>query len=407
MPVGSPPLSTGLLLVAMTALAALSIDITLPSLPSTARALGTDVATTQLTLSVFFFGFAIAQLVVGPLSDRFGRRPVVVAGMAGYTVASIVCALTTTIETLIAARLVQAVCACAGPVLGRAMVRDLYGADRATRVLANMMTVFAFVPAVAPMLGGLIETTIGWRWNYALMAAYGALVVTAIVLHLAESNRTLNPYALSPRHLLANYTALLRTRSYLGYALTSAFTSGGLLAYISGSSFVFIEAYGLSPGEFGLFFGSIAIGVLTGSRIAARIGGARGPRATVALGTWFTLAGSGAAALIAATGLPAPGYGAATAITVAQVFYMVGLGTIMPAGTAGAIAPYPQMAGTASALIGFMQMTFGAISGALVGHLFDGSARPMAFLIFAFALAARAAFTLVPAARPPSPGATP
>ncbi len=397
----SPPLSTGLLLVAMTALAALSIDITVPSLPSTARALGTDVATTQLTLSIFFFGFASAQLVVGPLSDRFGRRPIVIIGMTGYTLASIVCTFTTTIETLIAARLVQAVCACAGPVLGRAMVRDLYGPERATRVLANMMTVFAFVPAVAPMVGGFVEMTVGWRWNYALMAAYGAVVVAAIVLHLGESNRMLNRNALSPRHLLANYGSLLRTRTYLGYALTSAFTSGGLLAYISGSSFVFIEAFGVAPAEFGFFFGAIAIGVLIGSRVAARTSGRRGTQATVRLGTWFTLAGSGATALIAATGMPEPGYGAALAVTAAQVCYMIGLGTIMPAGTAGAIAPYPQMAGTASALIGFMQMTFGAITGVIVGHLFDGSARPMAFLIFACALAARAAFALVPA-RPAS-----
>jgi DHA1 family bicyclomycin/chloramphenicol resistance-like MFS transporter len=397
-PMTSPSLSTGIILVAMTALAALSIDITVPSLPSTARALGTDVATTQLTLSIFFFGFAFAQLVVGPLSDRFGRRPIVIIGMTGYTIASIVCALTPTIETLIAARLVQAVCACAGPVLGRAMVRDIYGPERAMRALANMMTVFAFVPAIAPMIGGVIEGTIGWRWNYALMATYGALVVGAIVLHLGESNRALNRNALSPRHLFANYTGLLRTRTYRGFALTQAFTSGGLLAYISGSSFVFIEAFGVTPVEYGFFFGAIAAGVLVGSRISASMSGRRGPLATVRLGTWFTLAGSGAMAVIAAIG--PTGYVAAFAVTSAQICFMVGLGTIMPASTAGAIAPYPQMAGTASALIGFLQMTFGAVTGATVGHLFDGSARPMAFLIFACALAARACLAFVPRPNP-------
>jgi DHA1 family bicyclomycin/chloramphenicol resistance-like MFS transporter len=388
-----------ILLVAMTALAALSIDITVPSLPATARALGTDVATTQLTLSTFFFGFAMAQILVGPLSDRFGRRPIIIIGMTGYTLASIVCAVTTTIETLIAARLVQAVCASAGPVLGRAMVRDIYGPERAARALANLMTVFVLVPAIAPMVGGFIQAAFGWRWNYALMATYGALVVSGVVLHLGESNRMLNRNALSPRHLLANYAGLLRTRTYLGYALTSGFTSGGLLAYISGSSFVFIEAFGVRSAEFGFFFGAIAAGALTGSRIAAHVVGRRGTQATVRLGTWFTLGGSGAMALIAALGVPAPGYAAAIAVTAAQICYMIGLGTIMPASTAGAIAPYPQMAGTAAALIGFMQMTFGAITGAVVGHLFDGSARPMAFLIFACALAARAGFMLVPSAR--------
>jgi DHA1 family bicyclomycin/chloramphenicol resistance-like MFS transporter len=389
-----------ILLVAMTALAALSIDITVPSLPATAIALGTDVATTQLTLSTFFFGFAIAQIVVGPLSDRFGRRPIVIIGMTGYTLASIVCAVTTTIETLIAARLVQAVCASAGPVLGRAMVRDIYGPERAARALANLMTVFVLVPAIAPMVGGFIQAAFGWRWNYALMATYGALVVSAIVLHLGESNRLLNRNALAPRHLLMNYAGLLRTRTYLGYALTSGFTSGGLLAYISGSSFVFIEAFGVRSAEFGFFFGAIAAGALTGSRISAYLSGRRGTQGTVRFGTWFTLGGSGVMALIAASGVPAPGYAAAIAVTAAQICYMVGLGTIMPASTAGAIAPYPQMAGTAAALIGFMQMTFGAITGAIVGHLFDGSARPMAFLIFFCALAARASFALVRAPVP-------
>jgi DHA1 family bicyclomycin/chloramphenicol resistance-like MFS transporter len=206
----------------------------------------------------------------------------------------------------------------------------------------------------------------------------------------------LNRHALSPRHLIANYGGLLRTRTYLGYALTQAFTSGGLLAYISGSSFVFIEAFGVRPAEFGFFFGAIAAGVLTGSRISAYSSGRRGTQATVRLGTAFTLTGSAAMALIALSGVPAPGYTAAFAVTAAQICYMVGLGIIMPASTAGAIAPYPQMAGTASALIGFMQMTFGAITGATVGHLFDGSARPMALLIFGCALAARAAFALVP-----------
>jgi DHA1 family bicyclomycin/chloramphenicol resistance-like MFS transporter len=247
-----------------------------------------------------------------------------------------------------------------------------------------------------PRDGGFIQEAFGWRWNYALMATYGALVVSAVVLHLGESNRMLNRNALSPRHLLANYAGLLRTRTYLGYALTSGFTSGGLLAYISGSSFVYIEAFGVRSAEFGFFFGAIAAGALTGSRIAAHVVGRGGTQATVRLGTWFTLGGSGAMALIAASGVPAPGYAAAIAVTAAQICYMIGLGTIMPASTAGAIAPYPQMAGTAAALIGFMQMTFGAITGAVVGHLFDGSARPMAFLIFACALAARAGFMLVP-----------
>ena len=387
---------TGAVLVAMTALAALSIDITLPSLPATQRSFGSDVATTQLTLSVFFFGFACGQLVVGPLSDRFGRRPIVIGGMVGYALASVVCAFAPSIEALIAARLVQALCACSGPVLGRAIVRDLYGPERAARMLANMMAVFALVPAFAPVIGGMIESMLGWRWSYALVAFYGACLVVAIVWRIDETNRAPNLRALSPRHLAKNYGSLLASRTFMSFALGNCFASGGLLAYISGSSFVMIEAFGVKPAEFGFFFGSIAIGVMAGSRVAARMTGRRGIPATIRFGARFLVAGAVAMSAVALTGVPAPGYGAAAAIMLAQICYMVGLGIVMPAGTAGAIAPYPHMAGTASALVGFSQMGMGSFTGALVARLFDGTAVPMALLILGCALISAAAGRLAP-----------
>lgn len=387
---------TGLVLVAMTALAALSIDITLPSLPATQRSFSTDVATAQLTLSVFFIGFACGQLVVGPLSDRFGRRPIVLGGLVGFAITSIVCALAPSIETLIAARFVQALCACAGPVLGRAIVRDLYGPERAARMLANMMTVFAFMPAAAPMVGGLIDATLGWRWSYGLIAFYGGCLVITVFWRLGETNRMLNPRALVPRHLAKNYGALLASRTFLSYALGNAFASGGLLAYISGSSFVMIEAFGVKPAEFGVFFGSIAIGVIIGSRVSAGMTGRRGIPATIRFGARFLVAGGLAMSVIALSGFPAPGYGAAVAVALSQICYMVGLGIVMPAGTAGAIAPYPQMAGTASALVGFAQMGSGAITGAVAARLFDQTALPMALLILGCAFASAAAGRLAP-----------
>ena len=233
------------LLTALVALGPLSTDMYLPALPTLMRAFGAGVAPAQFTLSVFLMGFAFGQLLIGPLSDRFGRRPVLLWGMALYAVASVVCATAGDFQQLTAARLFQALGACCGPVVGRAVVRDVYGRERAARMFAYMAMAMAAAPAVAPMIGGFLTQWPGWRGIFLVLGLVGAGLALALALMLSETNPNLNPEAVRPGRLLANYRLLLGDRRYCGYVLCFAGVFSSLFAFISGSSFVLIDGLGL------------------------------------------------------------------------------------------------------------------------------------------------------------------
>lgn len=373
MPAPSPGLAV--LLTTLVALGPLSTDLYLPSLPGLAVEFATDVARVQLTLSVFLAGFGIAQLAYGPLSDRFGRRPVLLGGLAVYLAASLACVLATGIDALIAARFFQALGACAGPVLGRAIVRDLYGPVHATRVLAYLGGAMALAPMLGPVLGGYLTVWFGWRANFVLLTAFSALQLAATLRLLAESNVHRDPAATRPRRILANYRALAAAPRYLGYLLCFATSYAALFAFISGSSFVLIGVYGFSPQGFGASFGFAVSGYLAGTLIAARLAARHPPRRLV-------LAGAALGAL-SGTAMVALSAGAAGAwgVLLPMFVCMLGTGLVIPNAIAAALAPYPGMAGAASALMGFVQMALAAAVGAMVGHAIDATAMPMALAV--------------------------
>lgn len=364
------------LLTAVVALGPVSTDLYLPSLPAIGRSLEATTGEVQLTLSVFMAGFAISQLAYGPLADRFGRRPVLLGGLAIYFVATLACFLAPSIEWLIAARFVQAVGACAGPVLGRAVVRDVFGRDRSAQVLSYLAMAMALAPAVAPIIGGYLEVLFGWRSNFAALLLLCVLLALTVVWILPETNRHKDPNATRPARLLANYRSLSRDNIYRGYVVTLSLAFSGLFAFISGSAFVLIDIVGLAPDQFGLSFAVIVVGYMVGTFASARLTRRLGHDRMIAIGLAAALAGALPMAAFAFMGVTA-----AVTIIAPMTVVMGGVGMVLPNGMAGAVGPFPQMAGSASALLGFVQMGLAALAGIAVGQLADGTARPMAGMI--------------------------
>lgn len=391
-------LGTSAILIGAVALGPVSTDLYLPSLPSIGRDLGVDVAATQLTLSVFLAAFALVQIPVGPLSDRFGRRPILLGGLAVYALASVLCAFAPSIEALIAARAAQAAGACAGVVLGRAVVRDIYGPDRAARMLAYIGGAVALAPMVGPILGGLVQSLLGWRWNFGILALFAVATLALGLGGLPESNTRRDPRALDPARMAMNFRTLLRHSPFLGFALAVAFSYAGLFAFISGASFVLIDGLGVPAERFGYVFAVVVIGYITGTQIAGRLTLRLGIAHMIWLGGIVSLAGGGAMAALAP--LAAGSSWTILAIVAPMACYTIGTGIVMPNAQAGALGPFPHMAGAASALMGFLQMAIAALVGIAFGQLHDGTPLPMALLVAASGCCSLASFVVL--ARQPS-----
>lgn len=388
-----------LLLTLAVALGPMSTDFYLPSLPALVDYFATDVASVQLTLSVFLAGFAVAQLVYGPLSDRYGRRPVMLAGVTIFTLASIACMLATSVEMLIAARLVQAIGACAGPVLGRAVVRDVYGREGAARMLALIGAAMALAPLIGPIVAGYLTVWFGWRSNFLVLTVYGAVILFGIMAALAETNAHRGEVT-GLAQMLRNYRAFLHSRVWLGYVLCNSATYAGLFAFISGSSFVFITVLGLPPHLFGLCFAAAVAGYIAGTIFSARTVTRLGIERMVLAGAAICALGG-----LAMAGPALAGIETVWSVLAPMILFTIGVGLVMPNSIAGAIGPFPTMTGAASALMGFTQMALAAAVGIGVAAAFDGTARPMAVALALSGVAALAAYRLLIGAseqRPPS-----
>jgi DHA1 family bicyclomycin/chloramphenicol resistance-like MFS transporter len=383
------------LLTALVALGPLSTDLYLPSLPNLARYFAVGVDDIQLTLSVFLVGLATAQLVYGPLSDRFGRRPVLLIGLAIYVIASFVCMLAPSVPVLVLARFVQAVGACVGPVLGRAIVRDVYGREGAARALAYMSAAMALAPAIGPILGGFLEEWFGWRINFLALVIYGSGGLIIAWRILPETNESPDLQAAQPIRILLGYRGLLNHRAYVGYVLCCAFAYSGIFAFISGSSYVLQEVVGLGPIGFGLCFAGVVIGYIIGTIVAGRMSRRLGIDCLIAVGAGIGVVGGALLLALALAGSTRSGLAGALLIVGPMLVFMVGVGLVLPNSIAGAIGPFPRAAGAASALLGFTQMTAAAVIGIAVAALYDGSSVPMTATIAAVAAGVLLAFTLL------------
>ncbi len=372
----SPSFRLAALLTTLVALGPLSTDLYLPSLPTLAAVFSTDAARVQLTLSVFLAGFAVGQLVYGALSDRFGRRPVMLGGLALYLLASVACLFAQSISMLIAARFVQALGACAGPVLGRAIVRDVWGPVEAVRVLAYVSGSMALAPLVGPTLGGFLTVWFGWQSNFVLLALFSALQIAAVWYWLGESNQHLDRSATQPGRIIKNFAILLVDRNYLGYLLALSFSYSALFAFISGSSFVLSTRFGLSPQVFGMCFGLVVAGYVSGSMLSGRLVRRYGGDHLLHVGGWI-----GAFAGAVMWGLERVGVHHLVAVLAPMFFVTLSIGLVMSNAVGRALAPYPKMAGAASSLMGFCQMSMAALVGTLVGHGVDSGATVLSMTV--------------------------
>ncbi|MBN8449875.1 MAG: multidrug effflux MFS transporter [Candidatus Accumulibacter sp.] len=378
-----PSFALAALLTTLVALGPLSTDLYLPALPTLARVFATDAAGVQLTLSVFLAGFACGQIFYGPLSDRFGRRPLMLGGLALFCAGSIGCVLATSIEMLVLARFVQALGACAGPVIGRAVVRDLWGASESARIIAYMGGAMAIAPLLGPTLGGFLTVLFGWQSNFLLLLLIGALQLVAVACMLSESNVHRDPAASHPRQTVANFARLLADRHYLGCLLSFSFSYSALFAFISASSFVLADRHGLTPQVYGLCFGVVIAGYLVGSLASGRLVRRLGSDYLLLRGAWL-----GAIAGVSMAALEFSGVRSIAAILGPMFFCTVATGLVMPNAIARALAPYPAMAGSASALMGFVQMTIAALVGIAVGHALAGGGAVLALAVAVCTVAA-------------------
>jgi DHA1 family bicyclomycin/chloramphenicol resistance-like MFS transporter len=353
----------------------LSIDMYLPALPTIGEALGSGTEGAQATLATFFLGMAAGQLVHGPLADRYGRRRPLLAALILYTGASVACALATEMGWLIALRLLQALGACAGMVIARAVVRDLADRFDPVRMMARLMLVMGAAPILAPLLGGWVAWAAGWRGIFWFLALVGLAAVLACWRGLPETLPPERRRRVPLTQVLGGYALLLRDRHFMGTALASGFALAGMFAYIAGSPFVFIRLHGIAPENYGWFFGAAAAGVIGFGQLSGPLAERLGRPRLFGLALTALAAAGALVALAALLGL---GF---WPLYVALLLYTSALGAILPIGTVLAIQPYGQMAGTASALIGTVQFGLGAVLGGALSLLHDGTALPMAGLV--------------------------
>jgi DHA1 family bicyclomycin/chloramphenicol resistance-like MFS transporter len=361
------------LLAALSAVGPLTTDMYLPSLPDIVRLLGGTTAEGQLTISAYLVGFAVGQIIYGPLSDRHGRKPVLIGAIVLYGLASALCALAASLPMLIGARFLQALGGCGGIVLARAIVRDLYSGARAGRELSLIGSVMALAPVLAPIVGGVLQTAFGWRSVFVTLTAAAALGIAVVWLLLPETLQQRAREPVSPASMLNSYRIVARNSAYLAYLGLAATSYAGLFAWISGASFVLQNLYGLSPFSFGVAFALGSVGYMTGATLAARMVERLGLDGTIGLGALANTVGG--LAMMAAVGF---GLTSATSLVVPIAIYLAGLGMVLPQSIAGAMTPFPERAGAASALLGFIQQAVAALCGAAVGLLLGKTAWPLA-----------------------------
>lgn len=373
-----------LILGALAAFGPLATDMYLPAFPALARAFSTDAAAVQGTLATYFVGLALGQAVWGPISDRYGRKPSILFGLALFVAASVACAFATSIESLWFSRFWQAIGGCVGMVLGRAAVRDVYKGADAAYFYSRLLIVLGMAPIIAPFFGGQILVFFGWRAIFWALGLFGIACFLAVWLQLPETLPPARRASGGVGSVLKSYGKLLRDRHFLGFTLPSNFAFAGMFAYIAGSPFVFIELFGVSPERFGLLFGLNAIGIVIASQINARLVHRFGPASLLrtALLVYFAAAVALFVAAFTKAGLVA---------VAAPLFFAVAMmGVVPPNSMALALEPYPHAAGSASALSGAMQFSVGAPIVALLGVLHDGSALPMACIVAGCGLVALA-----------------
>jgi DHA1 family bicyclomycin/chloramphenicol resistance-like MFS transporter len=386
----TPAISPGRMAVVgafLIALGPISMNLYTPALTRLAAELATTDAMIKASVSAYLFGFALAQLVCGPLSDRFGRRPVLIGCLCLYLVGAALGGIAESGAALLAARLVQGIGACASVALSRVMVADQFEGDRAARIMSLMSMILSLAPAAAPVIGGALVVHASWRFLFVAMAAYGAALLI-VAWRLPETHRTPDPYAIRPRRVLANYVYLMTSPPFLGDVLLSALMVGGYYTVAAVAPFVLMGRIGLSPTQFGAvsacYMGAYFAGALATNRLLLWISAAR----LIRLG--LVLVAGGAIAL----SLDLLVQGASTlGVVGATCVWVFGMAFIVPGLTMSALRRFPKMSGAAAAAMGCLQMSTGFAGSALV-TVFTDSVLAMATIPPAMALLGVAAYLI-------------
>lgn len=343
-------------------------DLYLPALPSLTEGFGAPVSQAQLTLSTLLLAFGISQLFWGPLSDRFGRRPVLLCGLGAYTLASVGCALAASMPLLIVWRTVQGAAMGAGVMAARAIVRDLYAPEIGARMMSRGLTGLGVIACVCAPVGGLLADLWGWRYALTTLALFGALSLTVVVLRFEETIPRRNPLALQPATLVTTWLTILRHPTFLAWSALTTTVYAGLFTFLASSSFVFIKVLGLTRTQYGLVMFSMSFAYMSGTVLCRLLLPRFGVRRSVALAGVLTLVGGTLTGVLALAGLHN-----AWAIMLPYYVFMLAHGVHQPCGQSGAVGPFPQAAGAASALNGFLMMLAAFGVGGWIGMRLDGT----------------------------------
>jgi MFS transporter, DHA1 family, multidrug resistance protein len=378
------------LLMAMTAIGPTSLNIVVPALPNLSAIFAAGPDTVQLAVSLFLVGLAVAQLLMGPLSDRFGRRPVVLGGLALTATASIAALAAPNVTLFIVARIAQAVGAATGIVVGRAIIRDLFDRDRSASMIGLVATAMVVAPMVSPLVGGILETTLGWKAIFVFVAAVTIGVLTWAAFTLPETHG--RQPAAGDGGFFAEARRLARSRLFHGYVLCAAFGSGSFFAFLGGGPHVVVTMMGRSSAEYGIWFAISSIGYMSGNFTASRLSVRVGVDRMILWGLAIEAIGA-VASITCSFGHE---FGPAV-VFLPQMVTAFGNGVMLPNAIAGAVSIRPQAAGTASGVVGCVQMAIGAAFVQLGGLVLLGAhtALPMAALIAAVVVAYALAFALL------------
>ena len=386
-----PAASVVLILSLLLGLQPITTDLYLPALPALTASFGAPMGQAQLTLTALLLAFGLSQLVWGPLSDRFGRRPILLIGMSTYVLAAVASALAPSMALLIVCRTVQGAAMGAGVMCARAIVRDLYSPLQGARVMSKGLTGLGIIACLSAPLGGLLSDFFSWRVALLALAVFGAACLTVIALRFRETRPAMHRQALKPKALLHTWLSILRHPTFLTFSALSAASYGGLFTFLAASSFVFIRVLGLSVTEYGfvMFLNSLlyVVGTIVCRRLLPKVGV---PRA-IAIAGVLSLTGGTAMGVLALAG-----FQSVWAIMLPQCLYMLAHGIHQPCSQSGAVGPFPQAAGVASALNGF-GMTLAAFAmGSWLGTHINDTVFPLVLGVwFWSALIALIAWTLV------------
>lgn len=371
-------------LVAITTINPLALNILQPALPEMARALATDYGTIQLTLSFYLVASALAQIGLGPITDKYGRRPVALAGMAIFVLGSAASVFATSVLMLVLGRIVQAAGGVTGFVVSRAVIRDLYGRDVAASKLGYVTMAMVIVPMLSPLVGGWIVLHFGYTAVFVFMAAAGAVALIFATVDLSET-RQKDDSEMGVSFMSA-YTFLITSRAFVAHSLTMGFTSATFFTFLAGSPYVVIELQQTSPASFGLWWVIASIAFMFGNFVAGRLGERIGSNMLVRIGTALPLFGL---VLLALGYAMMPGEPAV--LFLATIPSWIGSGMSLPGASANALSVRPDLAGAAAGLSGAVHLGAGAIAAFVVGHLLADSAWPMIAVMAVTSLGAVAA----------------